>query len=109
MFCWRASASVLVSMNRGKANHRDPPQVTGPSALPGNRGGGPSGSGWLVARVPVAWSKITIGPQSDTPTAGPRLARRASWLLQTIAGQAAVEPVPPRPLRYQAARAAAEC
>ena len=29
--------------------------------------GGPSGSGWLVACVPVAWSTITIGPQSDTP------------------------------------------
>jgi hypothetical protein len=27
----------------------------------------PSGSGWLVARVPVAGSTITIGPQSDTP------------------------------------------
>jgi hypothetical protein len=49
------------------ANHRNPPHETGPSAKPEKRGGGPSGSGWLVARVPVAWSTITIGPQSDTP------------------------------------------
>src|SRR5258708_27649026 len=54
-------------MYKGQLNHRTPPHETGPSAKPGKRGGCPSGSGWLVARVPVAWSTITIGPQSDTP------------------------------------------
>ncbi len=60
--------SKAIGTNKGWwRNHRNPPQETGPSAKPGKRGGCPSGSGWLVARVPVAWSTITIGPQSDTP------------------------------------------
>src|SRR6185436_8796987 len=54
-------------MDKGKANHRTPPQETGPSAKLEKRGAGPAGSGWLVARVPVAGSTITIGPQSETP------------------------------------------
>ena len=29
-------------MNKGHANHRSPPQETGPSAKPGKRGGSPS-------------------------------------------------------------------
>ena len=62
-----ASASLAGSKNSGQTNQRNPPQVTGPSAKPRNRGSGPLGSGWLAARVPVAGSKITIGPHSDTP------------------------------------------
>src|SRR5262245_1155661 len=58
-------------MYKGKLNRRNPPHETGPSAKPEKRGGGPPGSGWLVARVPVAWSTITIGPQSDTPHSRP--------------------------------------
>ena len=53
------------------ANHRCPPQETGPSAKPEKRGTGPAGSGRHVARVPVLWSKITSGPQSDTPHCRP--------------------------------------
>ncbi|MGC4054467.1 MAG: hypothetical protein QM757_35765 [Paludibaculum sp.] len=42
------------SMERGQANQRNPPQETGPSASPGKRGSGPSGSGRRVAWVFVA-------------------------------------------------------
>jgi hypothetical protein len=38
----------------GASEPAHPPQDTGPSAKPEKRGTGPSGSGWLVARVPVA-------------------------------------------------------
>ncbi|MEO8098359.1 MAG: hypothetical protein ABI811_11715 [Acidobacteriota bacterium] len=58
-------------MDKGMANHRNPPHETGPSAKPEKRGVGPAGSGWLVARVPVAGSTITSGPQSDTPQSRP--------------------------------------
>jgi hypothetical protein len=62
---------LLREKDKGKLNHRTPPHVTGPSAKPEKRGVGPAGSGWLVARVPVAWSTITSGPQSDTPHSRP--------------------------------------
>ena len=72
-------------MYKGKLNHRNPPQETGPSTKPDKRGSGPSGSGWLVARVPVAYSKITIGPQSDTPHNRP--ASRSQSVVASLKGQ----------------------
>jgi hypothetical protein len=69
--CCRVAASFSGRKDKGKLNHRTPPHMTGPSAKPEKRGVGPAGSGWLVARVPVAWSTITSGPQSDTPHSRP--------------------------------------
>ena len=65
---------------QGKAEPPHPaPRRRGASAKPEKRGVGPAGSGWLVARVPLAWStEITSGPQSAAhPMVGPRLARKA--------------------------------
>jgi hypothetical protein len=51
---------------KGGLNHRNPPQSQG---RPRNQESSwlPLRFNWLVARVPVAWSKITTGPERHTP------------------------------------------
>jgi hypothetical protein len=71
----------------GEPDVRIPPHETGPSTRPAKPSGDPSGSGWLVARVRVARSTITIGPQSDTAHSRP--ASRSQWACASLNHSAA--------------------
>ena len=97
-------------MYKGKANHRNPPQETGPSAKPGKRGGGPSGSGWLVARVPVAWVKDHHRTtERHTPQPARVSLAELRGFLELSLGELWLDLRIRSRLRRQAARAAAEC
>jgi hypothetical protein len=59
--------SLLREHVQGEAEPPQPAPGDGAVHETPKRSGSPAGSGWLVARVRVRWSTITIGPQSDTP------------------------------------------